>query len=308
MNYIKRKTRRIVSNLERALNEVQELSDKASGLATGGQTLNDLLPWSEAFAGMKLPELEFPDFSISTAGTGPWAEEEFDRLIRSLGHEIYGLTDPVYIVVVGYEDVDIDTIRAHIQESEHQIQVYPQELFLSYLFTGEDPLLHLSQEASDAWLEFHPVLRELFRDDDFEFSWPASTDEGDEEEADEPFDEREEVIQLEQGDSPLALMGYKVGRVRGLPDNQRRAILRSAFEGEIPDAAGQDNIEEYMKQWGRPNTSRRLWRIARHLKAQINLRKPNQSMAQAIVEWRRDMDWLQQELYPMIAFKFRWPR
>jgi hypothetical protein len=86
-----------------------------------------------------------------------------------------------------------------------------------------------------------------------------------------------------------------------LGHKRRRDILRRAFEGKIPRADPQKGIEAYMEQWGNPGSSQRLWRIARHLAGQINLKRPNHLQARAVGLWREDLDWLYQELstYPL---------
>ncbi len=87
-------------------------------------------------------------------------------------------------------------------------------------------------------------------------------------------------------------------------------ILRGAFNGDLPEITEDEDIdtEEYMNQWGRPKTPRRLWRIARHLSGQYHAKKNNHSQRYAVADWRSDLHWMKDNLYNEIHHTFNWPR
>lgn len=92
-------------------------------------------------------------------------------------------------------------------------------------------------------------------------------------------------------ESPLALMGYRVGKTNGKPEPERRAILASLFEGYVPNQFD----AEYFVGWGGPNTKRRFERMTGHLKMLIKQADGRAAMAQARAEWESDLAWFVDE-------------
>ena len=297
----------IVNKIEDIQNEARDLLamieelpaniEHASGVAT--------LPrqWGKETA-FNLLSIEFSEGSIATTGSGPWGEDQFDRLIRGLEIEISEIAETVYIIVVGYDMDKVDEIRDHMENSENIVQIYPQELFMSYLFTGVDPLPLLSKEQAQHWIEFHPVLNALFGGDEGIFPWPLN-------DPIPPIDEPrkgEVVISLGLDQSPLKIMGYKAG-ANGLNERSRRSILKQAIRGQIPDVEPVEDVDTdaYMKQWGKPNTARRLWRIGKHLAALCYVARRNRMYETAKIDWESDLEWLHDNFYNGGDFGFDWP-
>jgi hypothetical protein len=262
--------------------------------------------WSNASAFDLLSSFEFPEESIATSGSGPWSEDDLDNLICSLNNEIYEVAGSVFVVVVGYDAQNIDEIRDHLETSESIVQVYPQELFLSYLFTGIDPLPLLSEEQIRHWIEFHPALNELFGGEQ-QFPWPLKQMEIDEDDQDDLDDE--EIPSRGLAQSPLNLMGYRAGVTHGLSDAARRFILKKALQGDIPEVEEADGVDTdaYMAQWGKPNTARRLWRIAKHLAALCYGARRNPMYEAAKIDWESDIEWLYDNYYRDRDYRFTWP-
>jgi hypothetical protein len=111
--------------------------------------------------------------------------------------------------------------------------------------------------------------------------------------------------------SPLRAMGYKVGD-KGLPPNQRRAILRAAFESSIPVVGS----AEYMAEWGNPGTPGRLKKIANYVASLCqNLKRKRQTSDKAIEDWENDLRWLKESFYDGFKWSqdtyyqehFHWP-
>jgi len=301
----------IVNKIEDIQNEARDLLTMIGDLPTNGEPLSGdaNLPrqWGKATAIKLLSSVEFPDKSISTTGNGPWSEDDMDGLILGLNNKVYELGDEVFIVVVGYDSENIEEIREHIENSENIVQIYPQELFMSYLFTGEDPLPLLSEEQAQHWIEFHPVLNALFGGDDDVFPWPLRQEEDDD--VDQEDLDNEEIPSRGLAQSPLNIMGYRAGRIHGLSDAARRSILKKALQGKIPDVEEADGIdtEAYMAQWGKPNTARRLWRIGKHLAALCYVARKNSMYEAAKIDWETDLEWLHDNFYNGGDFGFDWP-
>jgi hypothetical protein len=94
-----------------------------------------------------------------------------------------------------------------------------------------------------------------------------------------------------QEESPLVLMGYRVGKTKGLKESERRKILRKAFEDHIPNAYELD----YMADWGTPRTRARYDRIVEHLAFMANSRSGQKNMDIAVSHWQSDLDWFKRE-------------
>ena len=90
-----------------------------------------------------------------------------------------------------------------------------------------------------------------------------------------------------QQESPLVLMGYRVGKTKGLPVFERQDILRKAFDDHIPNAFDPD----YMATWGTPGTRQRYNKIVEHLTHQIELRQGRRNMRAAVADWEADLSW-----------------
>lgn len=298
---------RIVDKIGAIQNEARDLLTIIEDLPSTEETASCVakLPklWSNASA-VKLLSIEFPEGSIATTGSGPWEEDQLDTLIRGLDIEISEIADSVYIIVVGYDTDKIDEIRDQMESSENIVQIYPQELFMSYLFTGVDPLPLLTKEQALEWIKFHPVLNALFGGDDGVFPWPLN-------DPIPPIDKPgkgEVVISLGLDQSPLKIMGYKAG-INGLNATERRSILKKAFQGVIPNVEPVDDVDTdaYMKQWGKPNTARRLWRIAKHLAALCYVARRNHMYEAAKSDWKSDLKWIHDNFYNGGDFGFDWP-
>ena len=104
--------------------------------------------------------------------------------------------------------------------------------------------------------------------------------------------------------SPLSILGYRVGKTSGLSEKQRRRILDYAFANPLPPIES----PAYMAEWGPPRTPNRLRRMAEHL-AQIykmfRSKSPTQ-YAVALSHWRDDLAYLKRTYYER-RFGWSWP-
>jgi hypothetical protein len=96
----------------------------------------------------------------------------------------------------------------------------------------------------------------------------------------------------------LSQLGYHVGEV-GPPRTNRRAAL---YHGLVaPVARIQALIPlQHVSEWEQPGTVLRLFKMARCLDAfATNASYRASNMAQAIADWREDLSWLRDSLYPI---------
>jgi hypothetical protein len=103
----------------------------------------------------------------------------------------------------------------------------------------------------------------------------------------------------------LRFMGYRVGKVSDLTPQRRRAILTYVLKGVLP----QVNDRHYMKDWGKPNTGRRLRKLANSLAsfARNARRKRGKNWRQAINDWEADLEFLRTRYYDRRHRDWKWP-
>lgn len=101
-------------------------------------------------------------------------------------------------------------------------------------------------------------------------------------------------IQNWQDNSPLTLMGYRVGKTKGLVPAARQSILRRAVEDHLPNAFPAD----YAEAWGTPGTRARYDRICQHLALMIEVQGGRASMRHAVADWTADLGWLKATFGP----------
>ena len=99
--------------------------------------------------------------------------------------------------------------------------------------------------------------------------------------------------------SPLAYVGYRVGKPRGLVSRERQRRLDACFRIEIPS-----NLDPKYQGWGGPATSQRFHSIEKHLKMLADMRGSRSNQRYAVADWEADRTWFQQE-YRQIADLFR---
>jgi len=99
--------------------------------------------------------------------------------------------------------------------------------------------------------------------------------------------------------SPLAYVGYRVGKTRGLVSRERQRRLDACFRIEIPS-----DLDPKYQGWGGPATSQRFHSIEKHLKMLANMRGSRSNQRYAVADWEADRTWFQQE-YRQIADLFR---
>lgn len=95
--------------------------------------------------------------------------------------------------------------------------------------------------------------------------------------------------------SPLAYVGYRVGKTRGLPSKERHSRLDVCFRIEIPS-----DLDPKYRNWGSPASYQRFLSIERHLKMLADMRRDRANQRFAVADWDADRAWFLKE-YKQLA-------
>ena len=194
------------------------------------------------------------------------------------------------------------------------VSIISQEMFLARLLRrnhfhhAEEPSLFLNEHEKDHnalqyCLKQKLIMKAMFKLGSLKehvsdyFKWPS---------ADPGIDAGGSIDNQKnwRQEGLLSNMGYRVGK-RGLYKSKRRDILRDVFKGAIPNVGDPD----YMLEWGRPDTSKRLCKLANTLAALSRGAKRKESdMSMSIQDWDGDLGWLKETFYDGVYDgSFTWP-
>lgn len=226
---------------------------------------------------------------ISTVGSFPILEGDFDTLLRSGSLEVHYITEDTDVLIIGKEEWFKEDISKLLDMREGKsLRVYSQEMFLSYWACGRDPFEE-EREILEAFGEGHPALDFLSNTG---FDWPSTFVH-----LNGSGEFASELLKI----GLLKHMGYKVGE-RGLPTNKRRTILSKVFKFELPKV---DLPVWYIEQWGEPNSGQRLKKMADSL-ATFRRREKKLNHLKAASDYETDLEWLHRKFYKG-RFRFLWP-
>jgi hypothetical protein len=242
---------------------------------------------------------------VITIGEHPFGDKEFDEILRAAGLETRDHSAGLEIVVVGPDPwleeqgrLDREIIEAIRNRTGEDIRIYSQELFLNYLYTGED-IFRWSMVGLQLLARGHPVLERLSAKPIEQLGcgwrWPMRT---------LPATGRGPLSAEMPNDGMLSSHGYRVGR-HGLPTDARQAILRDVFESKLYFV----HSRQYTEEWGAPRSSDRLSKLAWTLSALAEnaARRSSASYGKAIEDWTSDLEWLRKSFYEPDSFRFQWP-
>lgn len=102
--------------------------------------------------------------------------------------------------------------------------------------------------------------------------------------------------------SPLAYVGYRVGKTRGLVSHDRQRRLDVCFRIEIPS-----DLDPKYQGWGAPATFQRFQSIEKHLKMLADMRGGRSSQRVAVADWEADRTWFQDEYRELAGLLRRQP-
>jgi hypothetical protein len=237
---------------------------------------------------------------ISIVGNGPWKQRRLEELMEDADFDIWELPEPdIHHVVVGRTDWDASKLEEQIDLMAGQsLYIYSQEMWFAKLVTGRDPFDSEDHDLLMAFADGHPALQYLISR---ELPWPEVT-----EKKRKPGGGKGGAGFDFKANSPLSNFGYQVGATRGLSQSERRKLLAEFLEANAlvfdDEATAAERLE-----WGKPNSTQRLLRLAAHLKWLIEWQGKSPQRAQANEEWRSDLQWLKKTHYKPTQHKFRWP-
>lgn len=102
--------------------------------------------------------------------------------------------------------------------------------------------------------------------------------------------------------SPLAYVGYRVGKTRGLASRERQRRLDVCFRIEIPS-----DLDPKYQGWGAPATYQRFRSIEKHLKMLADMRSGRRNQRFAVADWEADRAWFQGEYLELAGLLQRHP-
>ncbi|WP_209596991.1 hypothetical protein [Ruegeria sp. HKCCSP351] len=102
--------------------------------------------------------------------------------------------------------------------------------------------------------------------------------------------------------SPLAYVGYRVGKTRGLVSRERQRRLDVCFRIEIPS-----DLDPKYQGWGAPATYQRFRSIEKHLKMLADIRSGRSNQRFAVADWEADRTWFQGEYRELAGLLQRHP-
>lgn len=102
--------------------------------------------------------------------------------------------------------------------------------------------------------------------------------------------------------SPLAYVGYRVGKTRGLVSRERQRRLDACFRIEIPS-----DLDPKYQGWGAPTTYQRFHSIEKHLKMLADMRGGRSNQRFAVADWEADRSWFQGEYRELAGLLQRHP-
>jgi hypothetical protein len=230
----------------------------------------------------------------AVSGHTPLSAGALEVLLESRGIDVVPIGDPrAELLIVGRDEWLIDEIEDQIKvRAGKELFIYSQEMLVTALLVGADPFRPCNRKVLLAFAAGHDALQYCRTEG---FNWPQIDTTSIARALAYPWDER-------VGESPLKKLGYTVGVSKGLAQDKRREILQEALKDSLPSVDG----KSYMATWGKPDTRRRLRRIALFLAwLKRNAERRDADMRQAISEWSSDLDWLQRFYQPWM--RFRWP-
>jgi chromosome segregation ATPase len=271
----------------------------AAAKRSGSSFMNPrVLAWLTEGGGPE--EMSIENGWLGSTGFGPWPDQVLESNLVELDYKFYELPDrDLEHIIVGRRGWSKSELLAQIEERDGgPLRIYSQEMFCGMLATGRDPFDEDDSTLLEAFAEDHPALQFLMS---LPEPWPEvrSEDSG-------------EVVEIDGrefgvSESPLHLLGYRVGASSTFSASARRAILSTCFEAaKLPFS--EDSDEDYKAHWGRPRSAQRLYRMAVHIRSLADGRvgkDPRKPQARA--DWVSDLRWLKKEYFSTYKTKFRWP-
>ena len=286
--------------INRLNSQLEKLSQAASAAGKFNSSLSNstVLAWLLEDGGPDVTLIE--NGWLGSSGYGPWNDHFLESSLKELAYLFYVMPDAdLEHLIVGRKGWSKANLLAQIEVRQGKpLRIYSQEMFFAKLVSGRDPFDAEDSSLLEAFAEDHPALQFLMS---LPEPWPVVTSE-----------DSEDIVIVDGEDfgvseSPLHILGYRVGATSDLSIVERREILAICFgsrELEFSD----DSDDEYIFKWGRGGGAQRLYRMAAHIKSLADgrvgkdYRKP-----QARIDWVNDLKWLKEKYFNAYAKRFNWP-
>ena len=254
------------------------------------QDLDGVLEWARR--GLGRDSLWPYEETVAVSGEGPYNRRELSNYLAGMQFDTVRPGDNnTRIMIVGRDGWSEESLEKQIQARQgDELRIYSQEMFLLATALARDPLEECEPEyLIELFGNGHSALESLIGND---LCWPNT-------EPDVLSDQPWNPPGVEE--SPLHILGYHVGVSSELTQRERRSKLRQTFDVQALPFVHSD---EYMHQWGRPGSPKRLWRMAHHLASLARRRDPRKRVAGT--HWNADLAWMKKTLFKP-WMNFRWP-
>ena len=259
-------------------------------------TQEPVLAWM--FSGTHPQNLQVTEGYLHLMGDGPWDHDVFGRLLETQEFTLWQIPDAeVAHLVVGRNNWNEDALLAQIEARHGQsLRIYSQEMWFAAMATGRDPFGADNPELLQAFAADHEALQFLIGRGK---SWPdeIGSDFG-------GWRPPRPPLPPELGDSPMHLMGYRVGKTSPHSEDERHEILNVIFSAKTL-LFDDDCSPTYRADWGTPKSAQRLYRMALHIKFLVNLIGDRKSVARQ--HWIDDLAWLKKTYFRKTVHAFQWP-
>ena len=230
----------------------------------------------------------FP-MGVATLGSFPVEEDEFDNFLEGLGITFHATSPDMNVLVVGQRDWEDHLKKAIESRRGNQLRVYSQEMFLALLRAGRDPLE--SPTVAILFGKGHPALEYI---QEWGFDWPTTRI--------VPYSRRVIVTQKLRDNSPLTILGYKVGKT----GKGKKERLKSLIATLHTDFNLNPRLAEFLPDWGEPGSGTRLQKMAKYISMNIYPRSAGGRRQEAVRDWLEDLQWLKTTFYDD-KHTFKWP-
>lgn len=248
------------------------------------------------------PSAPCTENTISTIGSNPLGEEDFDYVLRVAGLEVFNIGIDTDVLIIGRDDWQEyeEQLNDLLDNREGKsLKIYSQEMFWAYWITGHDTFD--DKDVALAFAEGHPAL-EFFLSNP-QIDWVNTT-------VSLNFPNgRLDIKSPEIG--VLKHLGYTVGKTKGLHFTQRREILIDVFESHLYEILSAEyvryckkNYSGYLEEWGKAKSEKRLVKLRDFLASQCK-RQKRKGNDEAADDYEEDLEWLRTK-YHKGRFKFDW--
>jgi len=244
----------------------------------------------------KTPEsIGLQSSSVIMSGDWPWSRQGFGELLGEKGFKPGSDTPDILVLgEIGFNEEYIVSYIENAINEDRQLKIYTQELFITWLATGIDPLEEWSEEDLLAAVKGHAAMEFVFKQADLE--WPVVNQ----------MDSDSEIYVVDfsgwSNETPLKKYGYNA-KAGDLTLAQRRAKLEDFISASLTNLISSD---EERRIWGLPSSKQRIYSTAKHLVWLIGFQGSDKP--EAAKKWRDDLNWLKKTYYDSRRYSFYWPR